>query len=179
MFQTEGKILSASPRDPRNPKSRGVWAGFILAEFDDAIDRIEALISKLRFILSPDMLRILGYRLIQTADEIEPAPGLRGSVYGWEPVRLAVRNLDEYRTVRLITDLDATTYTVRDVIEELQRQRIENRSGRLDWRADRVHAVLDRERSRRSLTIGIDAPGSPLVKLASNVSNIPPKTSAE
>lgn len=171
--------MSASPRDPRNPKSRGIWSGLILTEFDDAIRRIEALISTFRLILSPDMLRILGYRLIQTADEIEPAPGLRGSVYGWEPVRLAVRNIDEYRTIQLIAELDATTYTVRDVIEELQRQRVENRSGRLDWRADRVHAVLDRERFRRRLTAGIDAPGSPLVKLPSNVPNIPGDMSAQ
>lgn len=149
-------------RSSRNPKSRGAWAQEILNEHDRAFRKIEEFIGKLRLILSPDALRIIGYRLIQVADEIEPPPTLQGSVYGWEPARLAVRNVSEYRTLRLMAELDASTYTAGDIVEELQRQHVETRGGRLAWRVDRVRTILGRERVRRSMLAGIDAPGSPL-----------------
>jgi hypothetical protein len=159
------------PSSLRNPKSRGLWAQEILIEHDGAFRRIEAFIARLRLILSPDTLRILGYRMIQVADEMEAPPRLQGSVYGWEPVRLAVRNVGEYRTLRLMAELDASTYSVRDIIEELQRLQLENRGGRLDWRADRVRPILDRERPRRSMLAGMDAAGSPLA--GHNIATMP------
>jgi hypothetical protein len=149
-----------------------------VAEHDDAFRRIDAFIATLRLIFSPDMLRILGHRLIQVADAIEAPPGLRGSAYGWEPVHLAVRNVAEYRTARLIVEMDDSGFPERDIIEELQRRHMENRGGRLDWRADRLRSLLTRERGRRRLASGIDAAGSPLADLPPNVGNMADQISA-
>lgn len=125
------------------------------------------------------MLRILGHRLIQAADAIEPPPALRGSAYGWEPARVAVRSAAEYRTARLIVEMDDAGFPERDIIEELQRRGMENRGGRLDWRADRLRSLLTRERGRRRFASGLDAPGSPLTGLPSNVANMTGEISAE
>lgn len=163
--------MSASPS--------GVKAARIVAEHDDAFERVNAFVDRLWHILSPDMLRILGHRLIQAADTIEPPPTLRGSAYGWKPVHLAVRNVTEYRTGRFIVEMDDAGYGERDIIEELQRRHMENRGGRLDWRADRLRALLTREGGRRRLGAGIDAPGSPLADLPSIVANTAPETATE
>lgn len=126
------------------------------------------------------MLRILGHRLIQLAEEIEPAPDIKhGSAYGWRPARLVVRDEPEYRAVRLMSELEDGGLPEREIVDALLHHRVTNRAGRLEWRTARLRVVLGRERGRRSMLAGIDAPGSPLSRRSSSDLNIEPQMSAE